>query len=177
MEVHGCVEGRRGRRGQTSPGEERDNETTGKVAIAHGSVEYFEATPIGLADDCALQYFSKPNLGQCARTTGCPTSFAWPLQKDNKFIFETRKKVSSVRDARLWLRATICCDALIGSFTARWELVLEDFLATFVGTRCSSLSATQFRPNASTMSRTDMILLLLHKFKSVDCGYNPNPIP
>ena len=49
-EVHGRVEGRRGRRGQTSPGEERGNET-GKVAIAHGSVEFCEATPIGLADD------------------------------------------------------------------------------------------------------------------------------
>ena len=49
MEVHGRVEGR-GRRGQTSPGEERGNET-GKVAIAHGSVEFCEATPIGLADE------------------------------------------------------------------------------------------------------------------------------
>ena len=49
-EVHGCVEKRRGRRGQTSPGEERDNET-GKVLIAHGSVEFCEATPIGLAGD------------------------------------------------------------------------------------------------------------------------------
>ena len=29
---------------------ERDNET-GKVAIAHGSVEFCEATPIGLADE------------------------------------------------------------------------------------------------------------------------------
>ena len=38
------------RRGQTSPGEERGNET-GKVAIAHGSVEFSEATPIGLADE------------------------------------------------------------------------------------------------------------------------------
>ena len=38
------------RRGQTSPGEEGVNET-GKVAIAHGSVEYCEATPIGLADE------------------------------------------------------------------------------------------------------------------------------
>ena len=50
-EVHGRVEGRRGRRGQTSPGEERGNET-GKVVIAHGrSVEFCEATPIGLADE------------------------------------------------------------------------------------------------------------------------------
>ena len=43
-------EGRRGRRGQTSPGQERGNET-GEVAIAHGSVEFCEATPIGLADE------------------------------------------------------------------------------------------------------------------------------
>ena len=49
-EVHGRVEARRGRRGQTSPGEERGNET-GKVAIAHGSVDFCEAKPIGLADD------------------------------------------------------------------------------------------------------------------------------
>ena len=40
----------RGRRGQTSPGEDRGNET-GKVAIAHGSVEFCEATPIGIADE------------------------------------------------------------------------------------------------------------------------------
>ena len=44
------MEERRGRRGQTSPGEERDNET-GKMVIAHGSVEFCEATPIGLADE------------------------------------------------------------------------------------------------------------------------------
>ena len=44
------MEAIRGRRGQTSPGEERGNET-GKVAIAHGSVEFCEATPIGLADE------------------------------------------------------------------------------------------------------------------------------
>ena len=35
---------------QTSPGEERGNET-GKVVIAHGSVEVFEATPFGLAHE------------------------------------------------------------------------------------------------------------------------------
>ena len=40
----------RGRRSQTSPREERGNET-GKVDIAHGSVEFCEATPIGLADE------------------------------------------------------------------------------------------------------------------------------
>ena len=49
-EVHGRVEKLRGRRGQTSQGEERVNET-GKVVITHGSVEFCEATPIGLADE------------------------------------------------------------------------------------------------------------------------------
>ena len=39
-----------GRHGQTSPGEERGNET-GKVSIAHRNVEFCEATPIGLADE------------------------------------------------------------------------------------------------------------------------------
>ena len=37
-------------RGQIPPGKERGNET-GKVAIAHGSVEFCEATSIGLADE------------------------------------------------------------------------------------------------------------------------------
>ena len=44
------MEKRRGRRGQTSPGTERGNET-GEVVIAHGSVEFCEAIPIGLADE------------------------------------------------------------------------------------------------------------------------------
>ena len=45
------MEKRRGRRGQTLPVEERGNET-GKVVIAHGSsVEFREATSIGLADE------------------------------------------------------------------------------------------------------------------------------
>ena len=48
--VHGRVEENRGRCGQTSSGEERGNET-GKVVIAHGSVEFCEATPIGLAEE------------------------------------------------------------------------------------------------------------------------------
>ena len=41
---------RRDRRGWTSPGEERSNET-GKLSIADGSVEFCEATPIGLVDE------------------------------------------------------------------------------------------------------------------------------
>ena len=36
--------------GSTSPGEERSNET-GKLVIAHGSVEFCGATPIGLVDE------------------------------------------------------------------------------------------------------------------------------
>ena len=52
MEVHGRVEEIRGRNGETSPGEERGNET-GKAVIAHGSsVEFCEATPpIDLVDE------------------------------------------------------------------------------------------------------------------------------
>ena len=34
----------------TSPGEERSNET-GKVVIAHGSVDFCEATPFDLVDE------------------------------------------------------------------------------------------------------------------------------
>ena len=44
------MEKRRGRRGQTSPGEERGNKTE-KVGIAHRRVEFCEVTPIGLADE------------------------------------------------------------------------------------------------------------------------------
>ena len=44
------MEKRRGGRGQTSPEKERGNET-GKIVIAHGSVEFCEATPIDLADE------------------------------------------------------------------------------------------------------------------------------
>ena len=50
MDVHGRVEKKIERRSQTSPGEERGNET-GKIVIAHGSVEFCEATPIGLVAD------------------------------------------------------------------------------------------------------------------------------
>ena len=44
------MEERKGRRDQSSPGEEIGNET-GKVTIAHGSVDFCEATPIGQADE------------------------------------------------------------------------------------------------------------------------------
>ena len=39
-----------GRRGQTSPGKERNNET-GKLVIAHGSVGFCEATLFDLVDE------------------------------------------------------------------------------------------------------------------------------
>ena len=46
------MEESRGRRGQTSPGEEeRSNETRKRVVIPQGSEEFCEATPIGLADE------------------------------------------------------------------------------------------------------------------------------
>ena len=44
------MEKRRGRRGQTSQGEERGNDI-GKVVIAHGSIEFCGATSIGLAGE------------------------------------------------------------------------------------------------------------------------------
>ena len=50
----------RGRRGQTSPGEERGNETGKKAVIAHGSsVEFCEATPIGLADESKESWYGR----------------------------------------------------------------------------------------------------------------------
>ena len=44
------MEERRGRRGYTLPGEDKGNEAE-KVIIVHGSIEYCEVTPIGLADE------------------------------------------------------------------------------------------------------------------------------
>ena len=48
----------RGRRGSTSPGEGRSNET-GKVIIADGSVELCEATPIGLVDEPKVSLYGR----------------------------------------------------------------------------------------------------------------------
>ena len=45
------MEERRGRRCKISPREERGNETSGKIVVAHGRVEVCEATTIGLADE------------------------------------------------------------------------------------------------------------------------------
>ena len=50
MEVHDHVEERRGRRGQTSPGEKGSRETE-KIVIAHGGVEFCETTPFDLVDE------------------------------------------------------------------------------------------------------------------------------
>ena len=48
----------RGRRGQTSPGEERGNETR-KVLFAYGSLEFCEATSIGLADESKKSLYGR----------------------------------------------------------------------------------------------------------------------
>ena len=58
------MEKRRGRRGQTSPGEERGNEI-GKVVVAQGSVKYYEAIPIGLVNE------SKESCTDARRTETC----------------------------------------------------------------------------------------------------------
>ena len=41
-----------------SPGEERNNET-GKLVIADGSVEFCEATPIGLVDEPKVSLYGR----------------------------------------------------------------------------------------------------------------------
>ena len=51
------MEERRGRRGWTSP-EERSNET-GKLIIIDGSVEFCEATPIGLVDEPKVSLYGR----------------------------------------------------------------------------------------------------------------------
>ena len=56
------MEERRCRRGQTSPGEERGNETE-KVVIAHGRVQFYEATPIGLADESKESLYGRETDG------------------------------------------------------------------------------------------------------------------
>ena len=58
MEVHGRVEEKRGRRGWTSPGEERSNEI-GKLVIAHGSVEFCEATPFYLVGESKKSLYGR----------------------------------------------------------------------------------------------------------------------
>ena len=52
------MEDRIGRRGQTSPGEERNNET-GKLVIADESVEFCEAPPIGLVDEPKVSLYGR----------------------------------------------------------------------------------------------------------------------
>ena len=52
------MEETRGRRGQTSLGEERSNET-GKLVIAHGSVEFCEATPFDLVDELKESFYGR----------------------------------------------------------------------------------------------------------------------
>ena len=48
-----------GRRGWISPEEERRGNKTGKVVIAHGSEEFCEVTPIGLADESKVSLYGR----------------------------------------------------------------------------------------------------------------------
>ena len=52
------MEERRGRRGLTSLGEERSNET-GNLIIADGSVEFCEAIAIGLVDEPKVSLYGR----------------------------------------------------------------------------------------------------------------------
>ena len=67
------MEERRGRRrGQTSPGEERSNET-GKPVIANVSVEFCEATPIGLVDESKVSLYGRETDRDLRSTCRCDT--------------------------------------------------------------------------------------------------------
>ena len=76
--VHGRVEKIGGRRGQPDArtGEERGNQT-GKVVIAHGSVEFCEVTPISLADESKESLYGRETTETCVT----PTCLA-PRQED-----------------------------------------------------------------------------------------------
>ena len=65
------------------PGEERDNET-GKVVIAHGSVEFCEATLIGLVDE------PKEPCAGARRTETCVAPRHVDASCDFYFIFSER---------------------------------------------------------------------------------------
>ena len=62
------------------PGEERGNETE-KVVIAHGGVEFCEATPIGLADE------SKNPYTDASLTEVCVAPRHVDASRDFLFIF------------------------------------------------------------------------------------------
>ena len=81
------MEKRRGRRSKTSPGQERSNET-GKLVITDGSVEFCEATPIGLVDEPKKFLYGRDtdlDLG-----TGMPSDFffcsLFPVQQTTNGI-------------------------------------------------------------------------------------------
>ena len=50
---------RRGRRGQTYRQEKRNATRLESVAVAHGRVEFCEATPIGLADESKESWYGR----------------------------------------------------------------------------------------------------------------------
>ena len=60
----------RGRRGKTSPGEERSNET-GKLVIADESVEFCEATPIGLVGKPKVSLYGRETDQDLRSACGC----------------------------------------------------------------------------------------------------------
>ena len=77
------MEERRDRRGWKSPREERGSET-GKVVIAHGSIEFCEATSTGLVDE-----WKKP-CTDARRTETCVAPRHVDASRDFYFIFSER---------------------------------------------------------------------------------------
>ena len=57
-------------RGDTSPAEERGNET-GKVVVAHGRVEFCEATPNGLADESKESLYGRETDRDLRSASAC----------------------------------------------------------------------------------------------------------
>ena len=81
------MEKRRGRRGRTSPGEERGNEI-GKVVLAHGGVNFCEATPIGLADESKESLYGRETDRDLRNADLRSTSRHVDGSRDFYFFFE-----------------------------------------------------------------------------------------
>ena len=73
-EVHGRVEEIRGRCGMTSLEEEGSNET-GKLVIAHGSVEFCEAAPFDLVDESKESLYGREADRDLRSACRCVTWF------------------------------------------------------------------------------------------------------
>ena len=74
MEIHGSGKEKSKRRGKTSPGEERSN-GTGKVVIAHESVEFCEVTPVGLVDESKDSLYGRETVRDLHSACSCVTRF------------------------------------------------------------------------------------------------------